>query len=391
MTDGELLLLALSVIYLADCLFWVRNQSVAFVAPWCGRWRVVLADFWIGNDRGSFAFVNPLPPLGRLFLSHLLPVSISPVGICPFNVQALFRLGRKPSTDPAITFGEIREVGADGNWLLINGERFSNCASKAQAKEISQLVNDLRTTSVDERRDVLMAHLRENFDVRAAEAVFVRAEALVKPIRSLCCALFLFLFVVSPAMVMWFGLLGMLLPMAGLAILLTLQVSLMTYFAHKALYPDALSARVENLLKMMLCPPAAIRSADLITRNALSRYSPIVLADVFKGESSRAFAQKYILDLQHPLAYSAPDATSTEIIEWAAKTQLKLCLEYLKHSDSLRAEDFLAAPQRRDDAVSYCPRCGEQFSAKVGACPDCPGVELASFAFVSESGAGGTA
>ena len=385
MTDGELLLLALSVIYLADCLFWVKNQSVAFVAPWGGRWRVVLADFWIGNDRGSLALVNPVPPLGRLFLSHLLPLSISPVGICAFNLQALFRLGRKPLAGPAISFEAIREVSADGAALWINGERFLSCAAKSQAKEISQLVEGLRRISLEERSKILLAHLRANFDFRAAKALFQRTEALAKPIRSLCCGLFVLLFLVSPLVVVWLGLSQTLLPLAGLAILLTLQISLVTYFAHKALYPHESSTRVENFLKMVLCPPAAIRAADLITSNALSRYSPIVLADLFRGPLTTTFARKYILDLQHPLAYSAADTISVDIIHWAADTQLSLCLEYLQQSDSLRAEDVLAAPRPQNDAVLYCPRCGEQYSVQVAECPDCPGVKMAIFAFTSES------
>jgi len=392
MTDGELLLLALWVIYFADCLIWIRNQSVGFISPWCKRWRIVVADFWIGNDRGSFALVNPVPPLGRLYLAHLSPVSISPNGICAFNIQTLFRLGRKPSADPSVTFDELRQVSTDGSRLLINGERFSNCASKAQAKEISGLLDRMRSTSAEKRHDILMSYLRDSFDVDAAQKLFARTEDLAKPIRSLCCLLFVLLFVVSPLIVLWFGLIEMFFPLAGLAILVTLQISLMTYFAHRALYPSESTTRVENFLKMILCPPAAIRAADFLTRNALGRYSPVVLADLLTGSSTRTFAQKLILDLRHPLAYNAADATSTEIIKWAADTQLSLCMEYVRHSVSLSSGDFFEVPERRDDAGSYCPRCGEQFFMKTGACPDCPGVELATFALaVAQRADGGGA
>ena len=33
-TDGQTLLLILALLYLTECLIWVKKQSIAFVSPW---------------------------------------------------------------------------------------------------------------------------------------------------------------------------------------------------------------------------------------------------------------------------------------------------------------------------------------------------------------------
>src|ERR1044071_695471 len=49
MTDGQTLLLILILVYLSDCLIWVKRESVAFVSVWGGRWRLTVPTSWLGN------------------------------------------------------------------------------------------------------------------------------------------------------------------------------------------------------------------------------------------------------------------------------------------------------------------------------------------------------
>lgn len=86
-TDGQTLLLILALLYLTECLIWVKKHSIAFVSPWGRRWRVATPISWLGNANGAMLILNPLPPPGRIFLSHLLPISISPAGVCAFTSQ----------------------------------------------------------------------------------------------------------------------------------------------------------------------------------------------------------------------------------------------------------------------------------------------------------------
>ena len=84
-SDGQTLLLILVLLYLTECLTWVKKQSVVFVSLPGRRWHLAAPISWLGNANGAMLILNPLTPPGRVFLSNLLPISISPSGVCAFT------------------------------------------------------------------------------------------------------------------------------------------------------------------------------------------------------------------------------------------------------------------------------------------------------------------
>src|ERR1051325_3325397 len=141
MTEGQTLLLILILVYLSDCLIWVKRESVAFVSVWGGRWRLTVPASWLGNSNGAVIFLNPVPPAGRIFLSHLLPISISPSGICAYNLQTLPSETRSPTqTGQFLPFNKIKTAGLEGVYLLGNDEKFARCVTPGQGKRLPQLV-----------------------------------------------------------------------------------------------------------------------------------------------------------------------------------------------------------------------------------------------------------
>jgi hypothetical protein len=130
---------------------------------------------------------------------------------------------------------------------------------------------------------------------------------------------------------------------------------------------------------MILCPPVSICAADILTRNLLPEYSPIVLASVLPGSGEPQFVRSVILDLKHPLKHEVVDETAAQTIAWTANEQLNVCLDQINKGRYLKPEDLLAPTQREENSVSYCPRCRCQFVVSEGECPDCPGVQLVAF------------
>jgi hypothetical protein len=51
------------------------------------------------------------------------------------------------------------------------------------------------------------------------------------------------------------------------------------------------------MVKMILCPPVALRAADVLTKNLLAEFSPIVLANVLTGSGEKEFVRSFVLDL----------------------------------------------------------------------------------------------
>jgi hypothetical protein len=385
MGDGETLLLVLSLLYISDCVIWIGNQSVAFFSPWRRRWRIAFGNSFIGNARGSLFVLNPLPPFGRIFLSHLPPVSLSAEGVCNFNPKTLFRLGRGSHSGRAVRFSEISSAMADGVYLLINGLRFAKCATARQAQTLSELINGAIVADEPSRNGLIQDYLRGQFALPEAREILEKVNHLIKPIQFTCMAFFLFLFVVAPVLINVYGLPRLIVPTAFMIIAFAIQITVMFYFAHRELYPKETQERIINALKMVLCPPVSIRATDLLTKNLLSDYSPMVLASVLPGTQSRNFMRAFILDLQHPLAYEATDPLASTIVSTAAAGQLSLSLEHIKCAYPSDVQALLGPPRRNGNSSFYCPRCAEQFLKSAGPCPDCPGVELLPFTESSDA------
>ena len=375
MTDGQTLLLILILVYLSDCLIWVKRESVAFVSIWGGRWRLTVPASWLGNANGAVMFLNPVPPAGRIFLSHLLPISISPLGICAYNLQTLPSEARSPTqTGQFLPFNKINTAATDGVYLVVNNEKFAKCATPGQAKTLAQLIREIVKASTTKRTSIVRAWMQKQFAVEGAAARLEEGKKMIEPIQELSLILFLFLFVFTPALMTTFGLLPLIIPVAVVMVILAVLTGIMFYRAHKQLFPAEGAERWENVVKMILCPPVSIRAADVLTRNLLADYSPIVLANLLAASGEQQFVRAFVLDLRHPLRHEVSDETAEKTMRWAVDEQLNLCLERF-----LKPEDLLAPSAREKDSVSYCPRCRCQYVVSETDCPDCPGVALVNF------------
>lgn len=375
MTDGQTLLLILILVYLSDCLIWVKRESVAFVSTWGGRWRLTVPPSWLGNSNGGILFLNPIPPSGRIFLSHLLPISISPNGICAYNLQTLPSEARSPAqTGQFLPFNKITAAATEGVYLLVNNEKFAKCATPKQAKTLAQLVLEMVKASTNKRERIVRTWMQKQFAVDDAAGRLEQGTTIIEPIQELSSILFLFLFVFTPTMMSAFGLMPLIIPVAVVMVILAILTGIMFYRVHKKLFPTEGSERFENLVKMILCPPVSIRAADILTRNLLADYSPIVLANVLAGSGEQQFVRAFVLDLQHPLKHEVSDETAETTMRWAVDEQLNICLKQF-----LKPEDLLAPSSREKDSIAYCPRCRCQYVVSDTDCPDCPGVELVNF------------
>ena len=367
MTEGQTLLLILILVYLSDCLIWVKRESVAFVSTWGGRWRLTVPPSWLGNSNGGILLLNPLPPAGRIFVSHLLPISISPSGICAYNLQTLPSEARSPAqTGQFLPFNTIDTAATEGVYVLVNNEKFAKCASSVQAKLLAQLIRELVKSSTSKRERLVRTWMQQQFAVDDAAVRLEEGKAIIEPVQELSLILFLFLFVFTPVMMSVFDLMSLIIPVAVVMVILAVLTGIMFYRAHKHLFPAEGTERFENVVKMILCPPVSIRAADVLTRNLLADYSPVVLA---KLAGEQHFVRAYVLDLQHPLRHEISDETAEQTMRWAVAEQLNI----------LKPEDLAAPSVREKDSLSYCPRCRCQYVVSETDCPDCPGVGLVGF------------
>lgn len=372
--EGETLLFILVLLYLSECLIWVRRESVVLVSAWGRSWRLTKPSSWLGNARGGILFLNPLPPAGQIFLSHLSTVSISPAGVCAFNVQTLpFEARSVDQTGEFLPFEEIKEAEFDGAFLTINNQRFARCANAKQARTLAKLIDAISKAAPAKREAMARDWITKQFAVKDATLLLKESQASIKPVQSLGLLLFLYLFVFTPVLGIIFGLMTFVIPAAIVMLAFAILIAILFYRAHKKLYPQESSERLESIVKMTLCPPVAIRAADVLTKNLLADFSPIVLARVLHATGEAEFVRSVVLDLKHPIKHELSDANAVEALTWTTKEQLSVSERYVK------PEELLAPLQREENSRSYCPRCLCQFVVADDECSDCPGVKLVSF------------
>src|ERR1051326_4679511 len=134
MGELESLLLILGLIYLSECLVWVRRGVLAF-GSWRGQnFAPRASGTWLGNQHGNLLLSNPLPPVGTVFIVPDLPLSLSPAAVFAYSSVCLDPNGRPWHTARHVSFGEIRNVVADGRKLFVNGEVFLKAPSTYSAR-----------------------------------------------------------------------------------------------------------------------------------------------------------------------------------------------------------------------------------------------------------------
>jgi hypothetical protein len=176
----------------------------------------------------------------------------------------------------------------------------------------------------------------------AAEPVWIGANTL-----------WVFLFVIAPAVVYWRGLAATwpTLLLSGLVILAFTLYAFWT--AHAELFPGGRTERREKTILMALSPLGAVRAVDHLSHRLVAGTHPLVAAVELcdRGEVVRLARWMY---------FAAPDAALRRFLEdcdlWQAVISPPECGE--------------------PGAATFCPRCHAQYSRDTGDCSDCAGVGL---------------
>jgi hypothetical protein len=218
------------------------------------------------------------------------------------------------------------------------------CRDTREADRVCSLLNALRDASTETRAAIIHRFWEKQFDHGAANTRLRQAVQQMSALRALCNALSVLLFVVAPVLVLYFGMTGMLIPIALGMLVLATAISAGFYARHRRFFSAAGDDRISNLIKMLLCPPVAIRACDLITEGLLSRFNPLVVGQLLlDGDRYRDFAVRTLRNLQHPLLDSSTNRRALEICGWQNQLLLRTAFEYLREVGNLK-ENLLAPP-----------------------------------------------
>lgn len=376
MSDLQEIYLVLFLIYLSECLVWVRPGET-LIGLVLGK--VFPRDFRgvFSNQSGGLRFTNPLPPFGHFFITIPPELCLSPDSVSVPSTASPASLPDSIRPGSGFKFGEIREIGVDGRILFVNKAPFLKASSSYAALRLARDLRSLADSPAEARADLMQKRIARRFDKEAISAIWVNYRSTTRILDTLAILLLLSLFVLAPLAVVHFGFHPALPGIAAGLLAQTVTISVIFRKLHRTFYPGAAEELFKRFLTMLLAAPAAVRAVEILGRRLLENYDPLaVMAVLAPGQKFERLAGEALRSAHFPPALPSQNPDFAACEQWHRAVYFENLDRFLT-SHGCNISQLLAPPPRADpENRSYCPRCLTQFTLAQGVCRDCGGQKL---------------
>ena len=379
MSDRESLLLALVVLHLLEGVLWLSHGTLLFRRDLRRRFGWVQPGATVGNRRGGFVLVSPLPPFTGVFAAKPLPLAISAEGVAAFQTEVLPGTTTLQRSGRSIGWAMLKDVHADERKLRLNGDVFFEGDSVHQAHELAKLLRQLSDAGDGNRPALIRAFVEERLDPKALRKTLADFDQSTSFLRTASLVLTVFFLILCPLTVWRFGWMPALWFILPVLLLQTALITAKLRKVHRGLYPKADEDRFRLTLLCLLAPLVAMRAPAILSRSLLEGFHPLaVAAGLLDKESFKSIARGWWRDLTHPLLPAAPgDDAAAGIVESFRALQRDAVERFLA-GQGISAEELLKPAARTDSSHTlYCPRCETQFTSTAAHCRECGGIVLA--------------
>lgn len=376
LSEREQLLGVLCLLYVVECLRWVRKGGVVF-SGW-PKARHARRSPFARNDTGDLHLAWPLPPFDRFFVARGLPFSFAHQGALTFNAASFHPDGRPVQPAVFIPWTDVAHLHQEGPRLRLGNRLAWKADTSIEARRLMDLLRQGAATPPDLRKEWLERTAAALFDTESARARLQADAILLGPIRHAATALWILLFALIPLGV-WLD--GWMRPLAvGLPAVFGLSawISRRSTRIHLQWFPSAKDERFQFALLVGLSPITAIRASDLLTRSRMEEFHPATLAALLlPDDQSAAFAAEAWRDLQNPrLPFPALGPREQEAeSDWRGLVRS----EFARWARNRKLDPGVwEAPPRPTEPSHrrYCPRCLAQSTAQAVHCVECGGIPL---------------
>jgi len=399
LSEAHSLCLLLAVLYVADCLWWLPPGAAAVeqLRPG-GTWRPRLAPAWASNPRGRLVALAPLP-LGLGIQLPPPPLSLSPTGCSTATGFAWTAAPSRPGEAWAVRWEDVESIEVHDRAVHVDGRRLAAFGRADTARELAATLEDLRQAPPRERESLLRETWHRGSDLQAIGSHLDDLERLALPLRWMGAALYGWMFLLAPVILVFVGGWPVLVALAVGCVALAVAAAVLFVRAHRAAFGDESWTRRESAAVMCLSWPRAARGADLLTRHGLEAFHPfavlLVLSEgntAFEGnaasedntasagtdgapEAARATLAQALRAAAFPLGLDDLDPLSREVTAWQTAFDLRAFGRLL--TEAGLEPDALAPAVTIDPlARAYCPRCLADYSEMHPECAHCIGISL---------------
>jgi hypothetical protein len=377
MGDVAILVLILCVFYLHDCSLWLELDTVAFFAGWMDGWRPTRPHPLLSGSAKGLLLSFRLPPLGPVYLCYPWRAALSPTDVCPVRPSGTVEESSTQPARQALSYDAITSVTVADHTVKVNGQPFVTCQEAHRATALAQVLRHLAGLPASARpqaiRDILAAGMNPD-RLRSDMTILAKTARLL---RILCNTLFVYLFLVVPALLASFGLSRLWPILVSVLGVLVLVIAVEFRDIHAWLWPVEKGARRSALSRIGFYPPTAIRAHEYLAHRLCAGHHPLAVAYLICAPSVfHRFARQVVRQLHYPLAGSAPNPTLAATEQWFRSAQEEAIRRTLA-ACGLDLDALLRPPPRTGEgSLAYCPRCDTEYTVTGGTCADCPGVML---------------
>ncbi|HGY92822.1 MAG TPA: hypothetical protein ENK43_16765 [Planctomycetes bacterium] len=361
MTEDGLFLLLLVGLYFWECLNWLTPGSMVFRGTMAGRARWSVPDLAFENRLGVPVLGRPWPPFVALFGFAPWPLAVTADGVATHTATSWIRDDRPRRPLKWWRWEDIEEVDMSGRDLLIDGERVVRIASPRMLRRIHDLLVDLLDLDPPTRRERIQEELDDWLDAEVPRSRLELGLGARRGVWLFSQVLFAHIVVISPFVVITQGLAGTWIPLAGVALVLNILVTVFYVVAHRIQQPEEVGERWTTALVMALFIPLTARAHDHLTRDLLGDVHPWAASHLLDAEERETLGSWLARDLRWPLPEfeDLPDDAIRILAGFhtALEGRLGPLLPTLAPSDA--------------EGRNTCPRCEEVFSTPPVVCPDC--------------------
>ena len=378
MSDKESLLLALVVLHLLEGVLWLSHGTLLFRKDLRRRFGWVQPGGTVGNRRGGFVVVSPLPPFTAVFAAKPLPLAISAEGVAAFQAEVLPGTTTLQRSGRSIGWSALKDVHADERKLRLNGDVFFEGDSVHQAHEMAKLLRQLAAANDAQRPGLIHTLIGDSLDLKRLEKTRTDFDQTTEFLRTASLVLTVFLLFLCPETIWRFGWLPALWFILPLLLLQTVLITARLRKVHRGLYPEAEEDRFRLTLLCGLAPLVAMRAPAILSRSLLEGFHPLaVAAGLLDKESFKSLARGWWSDLVHPLLPAAPgDEAGAKIVD-AFRTLQRDAVKSFLAGQGIAVDDLLKPGPRTDPShAKVCPRCETQFTSSATHCRECGGIVL---------------
>ncbi len=359
MTDGQILLTAVAVLTLYECLRWVPVHAWVFTSQDGRRWKGMRTWERFRARGGGLVLLPPLPAPGLHLIGSPWPCAPHEKGLCVWSHGG--------GTAKVIPWPEVK-AAAHGAVLRLGTGCECRCANARSATEWARLVNSWTAMPQEEREVSFASKVKQMLDGERTKTEVEKISVITRNLRMVGAIILGLTFILMPAVYWRFG--DQLVSYVCLGVLgvFTLTQAILLIGIIRKLPALKKDAGV-HIVSSAFFPPSAMRAADWVCASLAPDAHPLAAHQAWSGQEA------LLEECRRTWRTARWPGEHVGALPWDGP-EVRVLREWFEGHQIL-LEALETAPVRQTECTQYCPRCHAQYLPSAGAqCADCVQVPL---------------